>query len=489
MSGPFDGWVDFCLIPDATCSATLNEYRRKRGLPCFDVIAIDRDMARMWNLPVRQMPGATEQRHPLEETHPFWVDDRSFVHILPDDLITIKRTKEVSLDCSQNIELRTPEPSTIRLILAEQAGDVLRIKPNARILMVDQYEAFLDQGARQKYQLEYACTSAPPYGLFTAEQERKFYELLRQAQLSRNIETRDVETRTDDYDLNVDETSRHAYILWRAFVPNYEQFDRDEDVRWLDVYLNDANDSLFWRDLVGNILENEYLAKQAKDDDAPSKRRICLVIRARVHMSTNDYSEDQANSTNPARKRDLTSDRALGQASLNASQPANLRARLTANADLDQRSRQTDARYDRLAILRRVKRFGAFFARVYEIMERNDLLFAPRIFWTCPTAEREAIYTAYSDMLREYIIGLRENIHPFDRFVHVERILNAIGSHCAITPEPFAHDANVLGIFHETLIGIDALFPQTVYGLGASGTYIAKSTCGAPIYKLREYEV
>ena len=428
MESSLDGWVDFCLIPDATCSYVLNDYRRKRGLPCFDVIAVDRDLARMWNLPVKDA-GPREQRHPLEETHPFWMDDQSFVHILPDDLVTVKRTKDLDMSCGQKIDLRTPEQRTIRLILAEQIDDVLRVKPNVRILLIDQFETFLNPASMNKFQIEFAFTSAPPFGLLNGDQENEFYERLRKIQLSRNIETREVDRNTDRK-----EETRCAYIMWRGFVPNYEHFDRETDVRWLDVHLNDSNDSLFWRDLISNILENEYVVSKAGDQK--DARKIALVIRMRISDSIKVPKE-----------------------------------------------------YERLAVLRRVKRFGAFFSRVYEIIDRNNLQHTPKIFWTCPTSERDYVYDAYSDLLREYIIGLRENIRPYDRFLHVENLRDAIGSHCAITPEPFAHDANILGVCNETLIGGDAIFPQTVYGLGGSGTYMSKSECGAPIYKLREYEV
>lgn len=432
MENSLDGWVDFCLIPDANCSYILNDYRRKQGLPCFDVIAVDRDFARMWNLPVKDQ-GPREPRHPLEETQPFWVDDRSFVHILPDDLITVKRTKDLDMTCGQKIDLRTPEQQTIRLILAEQIDDVLRVKPNVRILLIDQFETFLNPSAMNKFQIDFAFTSAPPFGLLNGEQETEFYERLRQVQRSRNIETRETSRPVEGEGGN---DTRCAYIMWRGFVPNYEHFDRETDVRWLDVHLNDSNDSLFWRDLVNNLLENEYEVSKNQDSDGKERHQIALVIRMRISNKTIVPKE-----------------------------------------------------YERLAVLRRVKRFGAFFARVYEIIERNNMQHAPNILWTCPTSERDFVYDAYSDLLREYIIGIRENVRPFNRFLHVENLRDAIGSHCAITPEPFAHDANILGLFHETLIGVDALFPQKVYGLGGSGTYMSKSECGAPIYKLREYEI
>lgn len=433
---PYDGWVDFCLIADATCSYVLNGYRRSHGLSCFDVIAIDRDLARMWNLPIKSLETPRELKHPFEETHPFWVDDLNFVHILPDDLVTVKRTKEIEWNCGTTIDLRDPEQLTIRLILVEQLGDILKLRPNIRVLVLDQYDLFLDPNVSNKYQLEFAFTSAPPFGWFDVEREQKFYEKLRNISLSRGIETRET-SRDNSLEYKKD---RHAYIMWRAYIPNYEPFSKEEDVRWSDIHLLDSNDSLFWRDLISTLLENEYQRKKANAN--PDENNLCLVIRMRL----SSLSKDSTDGTQSGFEK-------------------------------------------RLGLLRRVKRFGAFFSRVYEIIERNDLKYAPRIFWTCPTSEREYVYSAYADILREYIIGLREGVRPFDRFLHVENIRNSIGSNCAITPEPFAHDANILGVFHETLISIDALFPQTVYALGSSGTYITKSQCGAPIYKLREYEI
>lgn len=512
---PLIGWTDFSLIADETCYHVINNLAD--GDDTYSGIVLDDDHARMWNLDSKYLVSVADNltsfdtgNELAQKRQPFWVDDKGFAHVLSDNLIDTKSTTNDTLaavehmlasdtphdegtksnDEQQRIDLtnifignRTEkqlqirfagtEGHVIRVVLAKNLPTILKQNRRLRLLLVDLYETFIDHRYSALPNLDYVFTGAPPIGRLSLTDETRFYDRLREEKMKilryapRAIRRENdgdesgesspisPDDRQDDrQDDRLDQDNRQCYATWNTFVPSVDALPGDyDDIRLTAVHLfDDGISAAFWRNIVYSCFVNEEERRRQQRARSPAANvlhngdgesaMVALVIRLRFDV---------------------------GQI------PANV----------------TDKR---TAINRRFKRFAAFLARVYRIVSSNQLKMAPHIFWSCCEDEHEHVHRLHNDLLKELLIGERENIGVIDRFLRIG-IPRPVGSHCAITSKHGretdqpgkANDANILGVFYRTLLN-DDFFRSRVCKVGDSSVFMVRSVCGAPVYKLRDYE-
>lgn len=454
-NNPLLSWIDFNLIPDETCAYAVDKFvRENTQITTFDAIVLDKDHARMWNIDVSSYLSYTDiGKTILEREHPFWVDRNGTAHVTPqlDERIAMKTTEkdddddDKNDDCATNVQpIDTLSRSTyirdkFHVLLDDHLEPVMKKNPSIRLLMIDQYEHFVKyRQDRVKFpNLVYAFSCAPTVGRLSVTDESLFYDSLNEQQYE--IVKSQIRSSSANDTKNL---SRECHFSWRTYVPNINYVAKRYDtIRTTIVQLfDDSSTRPFWRNLLYNCIQNEQQQQQQQSSSSTSPS-FALIIRVCF-----------------------------------------------------QKPKNIDIPDEQLAMLRRFKRFMAYLTRTYRFIYRKKLQRAPCIVWTTKhESSRETVLSLYNAMLKEYIIGAREKLINFDRYVKPP-VSRPIRSSCTIAIEPKRTDDytdssnNTLGIFYETLIDYDDFFKTSTYRVGNNVTYTQRSHCGAPVQKLYQYE-
>lgn len=535
---PYTCWSDFSLISDEKCLEALYFYPvRNYGERPYDAIVIDDDHAAMWNVDSRFLVGlknglnaSSSGGQLLQERQPFWVDSYGNAHLLADDLVSEKQPSEEcipgDLTCQveraergplDNTELllenryedelrkRFNDSTTIHVLLARNLNETLRRRPNARLLLVDQYDRFLSGatvsptassadnrndsgrtvGRVAEGNLDYVFTSAPQARTMTSAKEELFYELCRRQQaryINRRINVQSADRRFSS--VATRDISRHAHLAWSTFVPENDCLpERYTDIRLTNYYVfEDSTSVVFWRNLVAQMLllhANRPSKTDVATNGIASTTNTAIVIRLSFSVGNENEARDGTNGD----------------------------------------------RFDYpLACLRRLKRFMSFICKLYAIVSDMNLLNVPDFYWSVCGDQIDILHELHNMLTREYVIGVRERLVAYDRFLHLDLAASVLGtynlvrSHCAL--RNFANETNpdativrgtvdcsrnvsnkiarqlieqertdsaVSGIFYSTLVGPN-LLTSPVCRLGVGVSFLVQSRDNAFIYKLREFE-
>lgn len=491
---PYTCWSDFSLVSDEKCLEALYFFpTREYGERPYDALVVDEDHAVMWNVDSNYLIGLKNGlsaggsgKALLEQSQPFWVDSYGNAHLLADDLVSEKQPSEQCLTGDQNCALekevgpldrtelllenkyeqdlrrRFDERTTIHVIVSSNLTETLNRRPSARLLLVDQYRTFitLKGGTRERAiaypNLDFTFTSAPTIGTLTPDEENTFYELCRREQarfINREI-TSNVSREAPPRDI-----FRHAHEAWRTFVPDNDSLPlRYTDIRHATFYLfEDSTNVVFWRNLTAQML---LLHANRRDN----------VIRPTDTAVVISVSFNGANAV--------------------------------AGSDFQ------------LASLRRLKRFMAFLCKIYGIIAKLNLRNIPDFYWSVCGDQIDTLFELHNAYTREYVIGARENLIGFNRFLRLDLAAavvkrhNLVRSHCALyRPAAKADsayyscatkdiekrnkdetvDSVVSGVFYSTLVG-PVLLPSPIGHLGDGVSLLVQSGKNPFIFKLRQFE-
>lgn len=265
----------------------------------------------------------------------------------------------------------TSDNRYMRIMRSRDVREVLRLYPNIRLLLLDQYEIFTDVSYRTFRNLHFAFTGAPCDG----------NGILRETFWQRIDE---LKGRTEFNGINctlgnVGKTSRRCNRIWLHYVPN-EDFivrgNRRADIRLIDIHLDNANDTLVWRNLMATFLDNEKIGLRT------------------LRVTLNDDKRTDASVSTLAKMRSIARNFKL-------------------LIDLHYETGSNDGSRNSLKL--RLKRFAAFFMKVEEL--RKKMIFAPQIFWTM--RDQTILRDVYESIFEETIKGYIFDIPSYDRFLDV----------------------------------------------------------------------
>lgn len=260
----------------------------------------------------------------------------------------------------------------MRIMRSRDVREVLRLYPNIRLLLLDQYEIFTDVSYRTFRNLHFAFTGAPCDG--NGKLRETFWQRI--DELKGRTEFNGINCTLG----NVGKTSRRCNRIWLHYVPN-EDFiirgNRRADIRLIDIHLDNANDTLVWRNLMATFLDNEKIGLKT------------------LRVTLNDDKRTDASVSTLARMRSIARNFKL---------LIDLHYETSINRD---GSRNT--------LKLRLKRFAAFFMKVEEL--RKKMIFAPQIFWTM--RDQTILRDIYESIFEETIKGYIFDIPNYDRFLDV----------------------------------------------------------------------
>lgn len=430
-NNPLLSWIDFNLMPDDTCAYAVDEYVRENlQIAPFDAIVLDKDHARMWNIDTSY---ADIGKTLLEREHPFWVDRNGTAHVKPQIDIAMKTTERHDDDddddnCSTFIDPTLSHDARIR--------DKLHV-------LVDDY-------------LGYALNKNPSLRLLMVDQyehfvkndRAKYPNLVYAFSCAPSVGRLSIEQESEFYEklngqqfgivksqirtsapITTRNVSRECHFAWHTYIPNINYVaKRYETIRTTVIQLfDDSSTRPFWRNLLYACMRNE---------ESSSTSPFALIVRVCFEKPKTTIEDEQ------------------------------------------------------LATLRRFKRFMAYLTRIYRFIGRKKLQKAPSIMWTTKNeSSQEIVHSLYNAMLKEYIVGAREKLLHFDKYVR-SPISYPVRSSCPVPIDTTDVDSsnNTLGVFYETLINYDDFFKTSIYRVGNNAIYMRRSRCGAPVQKLFQYE-
>lgn len=286
----------------------------------------------------------------------------------------------------------------IRIMRSRDVRDVLRIYPNVRLLMLDQYTMFTDVRFRTFQNLHYIFTGAPTSDetILPNKNDNLFWNRMRELNGKTEFSGIKCDDENSPFALL---PSRQCNRIWLHYVPNVDFILRTNpkaDVRVVDIHLDDNNDTLIWRNLMATFLDNEKIGLRVLRKDLDDERR------------------DRESEETLERFREVKRNMKL---------LINLRYEGPESAAIgetfeekrwwwdDERNDGNVLTYAKL----RLKRFAAFFMKVDS--QRKKMIFGPTIYWTM--TNQRYLNEIYQSIFEETIKGYVNGIPRYDRFLDI----------------------------------------------------------------------
>lgn len=535
LVGQLTGWTDVCLIPDTFCSWVMNTLpRRYFGWPKFDAIVIDNDMIEMWNVDssyTQLNPKIDLNRAIYEKPRPFWLDEQGIVHLIPSNLMLTKTELPLEGPLEQPIENNLKNPFvksshimdkcpvaalkilaetihskteldrlfkksiSVRILPDNKLDEALNKQPNLQLLLVDQFEKFVDDKYQAHKGLVWIFTGEPPTNVYETHELRcAFYERLLHEQrrlfgLLLNADDKgqpkkEIQSKTNSTSTII-KKSRNCNIVWSSFIPSVDYISNiKHHVHSTDLHLfNDGGNKMFWRNIVYTFLRHQA------EDEVTDEANISKRIRVKDKGEEDEDMEAQVTQN----ENTMLSSTTVKQENHETLEGHIILIRLRFDDIPPSKSKDGSNVRINHAVVRRFKRFAAYLSHARRILEKSNTTSVKTILWTCCARDIDHVYWLHNVMTKEYIHAYRVGLFGYDRYMKTKGIDKLIKSPCPLerkSPNNWKcsdENSNIQGIVHETLVA-DEFFGSPIKRIGRSSLYLQKSTCGAPIYKLRDYE-